>query len=158
MYLEGMAALTEELIKENCRKSFDACLELAGNHEVSVELFLWLKENYTHLCAIQRWGQVDVETEFQWSLDDDAGYNSVYLEDSMWSNPLMPEDMLIDESDLAEDTQHIESIIKNPNCPVSIIEDISNIQFDDREWIDEVTEEEVEDLRNSAIAILSERS
>lgn len=122
-------------------------MELAGNDEVSVELFLWLKENYTHLCAIQRC-----------SLDDDAGYNSVYLEDSMWSNPLMPEDMLIDESDLADDTQHIESIIKNPNCPISIVEDISNIQFDEREWIDEVIKEEVEDLRNSATAILSERA
>lgn len=97
-----------------------------------------------------------VETEFLWSLDDDAGYNSVYLEDAMWSNPLMPEEMLIDEADLADDTQHIESIIKNPNCPKSIIEEISNMQYDDREWTDEVTEEEVEDLRNYAISLLKE--
>ena len=151
-----MADLNEESIKESCRNSFGACWELAGNHEVSVELFLWLKENYAHLCGIQRWGQVGVETEFLWSLDDDAGYNSVYLEDAMWSNPLMPEEMLIDEADLADDTQHIESIIKNPNCPKSIIEEISNIQYDDREWVDEVTEEEVEDLRNYAIALLKE--
>lgn len=66
-----MEDLTEELIKESCRNSFVACLELAGNHEVSVELFLWLKENYQNLCGIQRWGQLGVETEFLWSLDDD---------------------------------------------------------------------------------------
>lgn len=153
-----MEDLTEELIKESCRNSFVACLELAGNHEVSVELFLWLKENYQNLCGIQRWGQLGVETEFLWSLDDDAGFNSVYLEDSMWSNPLMPEEMLIDEADLADDTQHIESIMKNPNCPISVIEEISKVQYDDRDWVDEVTEEEVEDLRNSAIALLNERA
>jgi len=153
-----MSDLTEESIKESCRNNFGACWELAGNHEISVELFLWLKENYEHLCSTQRWGQVGLETEFLWSLDDDAGYNSVNLEDDMWSNPLMPEEMLIDEADLADDTQHLESIMKNPNCPKSIIEEISKIQYDDRAWVDEVTEDEVEDLRNSAIALLSEKA
>jgi len=151
-----MADLTEESIKESCRNTFGACLELAGNHGVSIELFLWLKKNYEHLCQIQRWGQVGVETEFRWSLDDDAGYRSVHFEHAMWSNPLMPEEMLIDEADLADDTQHIKSIMDNPKCPKSIFEEISNIQYDDREWVDEVTEEEVEDLRTYATALLGE--
>jgi len=151
-----MADLTEESIKESCRNTFGSCLELVGNHGVSIELFLWLKKNYEHLCQIQRWGQAGVETEFRWSLDDDAGYRSVHFEHAMWSNPLMPEEMLIDEADLADDTEHIKSIMDNPKCPKSIFEEISNIQYDDREWVDEVTEEEVEDLRTYATALLGE--
>lgn len=144
----------EEAIKENCRNDFGACWDLAGNEAVSVELFLWLKENYESLCLIQRWGRTDVQTEFHWSLDDDAGYRSVYLEESLWSNSLMPEEMLTDEAELADDTQHIESIMRNPNCPRSVIESMSNIQYEDREWIEDVKEEEIEDLRQLALELL----
>lgn len=147
----------EEAIKENCRNDFGACWDLAGNTEVSVELFLWLKENYENLCRTQRWGLTDAQTEFHWSLDDDAGYRSVYLEESLWSNPLMPEYMLIDEADLADDTQHIESIMMNPNCPRSVIESISNIRYEDREWMEDVGEEDIEDLRQLAVDLLGTR-
>ena len=144
----------EEAIKENCRNDFGACWELAGNETVSLELFLWLKENYEGLCLIQRWGQADAKTEFRWSLDDDAGYRAVYLEESLWGNPLMPEANLVDEAELADDTAVIETILMNPNCPRLVIESISNIQFEDRMWIDDVGEEEVEDLRQLAQDLL----
>ncbi len=117
-----------------------------------MELFLWLKENYENLCLIQRWGRSDVETEFLWSLDEDAGYRAVYLEEAMWGNPLMPEDDLYDESEFCEKTFIMMAIIHNPNCPKSIIEEMSTITEDDREWEDE---ELVEDLREAALELLA---
>ena len=69
----------------------------------------------------------------------------------------MPEYMLIDEADLADDTQHIESIMMNPNCPRSVIESISNIRYEDREWMEDVGEEDIEDLRQLAVDLLGTR-
>lgn len=153
-----MMESNEETIRESCRKDFGACWELAGNQEISLQLFLWLKENYYNLCLIQRWGNDEVETEFEWSLEDDAGYRAAYLEEALWSNPLMPEDELTDEADLADDTQHLEAIVRNPSCPKSVLEEISGIQFDDREWVDEVSEEDVDDLRELAAELIVKRN
>ena len=150
-----MASQSEDAIKEDCRGSFGSCLEIAGDESISAELFLWLKENYENLCLIQRWNQLNVTTELRWSLDDDAGYRSVYLEESLWGNRLMPASMLIDEADIAVDTTHLTTILQNPNCPLSIKEELSEIQYDDREWIEEVTEEDVEELRELANDLMS---
>lgn len=143
----------EEDIKDKCRQDFAACWELAGNPQVSLPLFLWLKENYEVLCE-QRWGFGERHSELLWSLDD-VGYRTAYLEDAMWSNPLMPSKELSDEADLADDPQRIKSILKNPSCPAWIKKRVSQIQFDDRDWMEEVTEDEVDELKSLALSLLS---
>ncbi|CAN2188060.1 hypothetical protein MCELANE86_00476 [Candidatus Nanopelagicaceae bacterium] len=145
----------EEAIKERCRLNFDACLEIANNDSISLELFLWLKENYENLCAVQRWGSDDVISEFRWSLDDDAGYQTFEFEECLWGNPLMPEEILLDEVEHADDTAHIETILRNPACPVIILEEVSRISFEDRDWIEGISENELQEIRTLALSLLT---
>jgi hypothetical protein len=126
----------EEVIKERCRESFGECWRIAGDKTISRSLFLWLKENYQNLCDIQAGGRTDIQTELRWSLEDDADYRAIYLEESMWMNPLMSAEELLDEAD--SDTHSavtMMAIIQNPNCPKSIITEMASITIDDCMWL-----------------------
>jgi hypothetical protein len=144
----------EELLKQECRENFSECRSLAANESISLSLFLWLKTNYENLVRIQRWGENDVETEFLWDLEEDAGYSAIYFEENLWRNSLMPVECLLEELDHEIlNANRLSVILENDSCPESIVQFVASISIEDYEWEDE---ENAEALVEAAQELLAE--
>ena len=150
--------IDNEVIKNKCRENFSACWDalIDAQDVANSELLIWLKENYEHLVHITRRGGQDekVQTEFLWSLDE-VGYSIVHFEDSLWKHPSMPISELEAEFENADDTQRLTSILQNPSCPKSLLLAMSEEEFEDRYWCEDVDEEDFEDLKQLAIDLFS---